>query len=400
MKKVNLFILFLLCFILIPFNAYALGITIPPDNQTWNNISFDLTSIPDTSSIVTHARNSGYNVLMFYNMTTEEYYLIEVKDYYSANTTNPYQVILYSDNDSLYSYRKNGNTVLGVNSTDSMHPYKWNSSLLNWTEFEETFWSSTSSYQTYSVVLSGFNLIAYEMNNPQYISGSEVITYRDWKIDYTNTYVINPAPRKLYFSSTGSLSALSGDSSGSETETGNVVVNVDFTATNTLLESIRTAVNTINSNLAAFKTSVENNISTIVSKLTTINTTISDMNSNLTSQANGIKTAISNHLTSLQTYLNVKYNELYNVIIYGDKDGEDDYEQEKLEIQSQQAKLDSINSRIADAPNSINNAAEGLGDYISTFTQFYESFTALNVAISSILYLSLAFIVIKKIIGR
>ena len=136
---------------------------------------------------------------------------------------------------------------------------------------------------------------------------------------------------------------------------------------------------------------------TLNAVLSSIGTTFkSDMQTEFTN----LKSNITNNFSGLQTYLTGKYNTLYNVIIYGDKNGDAAYQSEKLEIEEQQAKLNDINSKISEAPAAIDGAADNVSEYISTFTLMYNNFVGLNVAISSVLYFGLAFILIKKVIGR
>ena len=95
-----------------------------------------------------------------------------------------------------------------------------------------------------------------------------------------------------------------------------------------------------------------------------------------------------------------KFEMLYNVILYGDKNGAEAQQLEQMKMKQFQADLDSITARLDDAPSAINSNAADVSAEISVFTQFYEGITALNAALSSVLYFGLILIFIKKVVGR
>lgn len=94
------------------------------------------------------------------------------------------------------------------------------------------------------------------------------------------------------------------------------------------------------------------------------------------------------------------FETLYNVILYGDKNGAEAQQLEQMKMKQFQADLDSITARLDDAPSAINSNAADVSAEISVFTQFYEGITALNAALSSVLYFGLIVIFIKKVVGR
>lgn len=103
---------------------------------------------------------------------------------------------------------------------------------------------------------------------------------------------------------------------------------------------------------------------------------------------------------NLNIFLDEKFEGVYNVVMYGNPEGDDsdivEY-QNKLEGFNQD--FDSFNSSISSASGYIDSAGENCAAYIQNFASFY-SYAEQLAGIGAILTLGLALIFVSKVIGR
>ena len=184
-----------------------------------------------------------------------------------------------------------------------------------------------------------------------------------------------------------------------------------------LITVLSTKLDTVNSNLALINQDLTRNANN--EPATTLFKTLGDFYSSFNSFYNYFTndfvdmwgTAMSMIYEAMTTFynttfpafistMNTRFEELYNVIIYGDKRGGQAIENEKQQVEEFGEDLDEVSSHLDDASTVIDGASAGVTSYIQTFTDFYNGFTALNAGISAVFLFALVFIFVKKAIGR
>ena len=460
---------------------------------------------PDTSVMYIKSKQLNYNQFLFYNPSDNTYYYIAVEDH--STDTDAYQVLTNGNTFYAIIAKLGGMTTYQYNRSYAYYSYNPDNNS-DWVGSYESNHSGAVSYDT-----SGWLLISFDVINHFYddVTGNEHLLSR---------YRYSDSPFNLsYISDVSSIYSWNNDgtiNTGSDepSEPGSV----DLTATNNLisslgdklddlsdkvilgnsvLSSISTKVNTIQSDLAAVKSSVAtiatsvseggyiaSRINTIQSDIAAIKTNTGNLNSTLgdSGYIGSRVNTISDNLTQLITVLitkldliisnlslinedltrptnsepvttlfktlgdfyssfnsfctymtndfidmwvagissildamttfynttfpafistmNTRFEELYNVIIYGDKNGGQAIQNEKQQVEEFSADLNEVSTHLDDASTVIDGASAGVASYIQTFTDFYNGFTALNAGLSAVFLFALVFIFVKKAIGR
>jgi len=221
------------------------------------------------------------------------------------------------------------------------------------------------------------NSVTYTVTNDSTYSGTEGYIYANF-FDSTGEYMSNDS---------------NNNSSGQDGSGNTVIVNVDTSGIESLLSGIQTKVNSIQSDVAAIKNSFNVNLSSIRQAILGVTSSIDNNFGDLENQ-------LFDQFDDLTAYFNGKYETLYNVILYGDKNGQAAVQEEQMKLAEFEDNLDGINDNVSSAADSLNSAGAGVADYVSTFTQFYEGIAALNYGFSAIMLFGLAFMFVKKLIGR
>lgn len=416
-------VLITLCFlsvILVPSTAYSFSYT--------NDLSPDFNdTLPSTTTIVNNANIDHKNAYLFWDINSAVYYLVVCTNF---NSNYNFQALYNPSNQRLYANRFYGPEIPG-----NMTAYRYNPSMDNdWTQITLP---SDVSYQVYFDTTNMY-LYAFFAYTPMHdtTTNEEIFVYSD---NGTNVSTTNPFTSRYRFNrETFELSESTVNSGeDDENDSVNVTVNIDLSDTNSILSSIENKVTFIRT----YVSDIRDNLNSISSKINSINTTLSNLysyfvNSDNDSSGKGIYyllqelldeiaeynykiqraigTTNSNnntvliHINGIKdwlqndfiTYFNGKYQTLYNILLYGNPNGREQYVAEQLDLTETQSDFDDLTDRLDSVPAAINSSADNISSYISTFTSFYEGFAALNIGVSALLYFALAVILIKKIIGR
>lgn len=127
--------------------------------------------------------------------------------------------------------------------------------------------------------------------------------------------------------------------------------------------------------------------------------TLSSFRDSVINEFTSLKTQITNLFTSLQNQLDERFNETYNVIMYGNKEGTYEHPELQNKLSEYDSNLESINTNISSASSSITSAGDNVASYISGFTELYTGLTNV-VGFGAIITFGLAIIFVKKVIGR
>lgn len=180
----------------------------------------------------------------------------------------------------------------------------------------------------------------------------------------------------------------------------NSTLSSNLSSINSSLKDIKTYYSGISSSLST----IADYFPDILQELVNVNSNIISFKETVVTEFTNLKLHITDEFTLLKNYItsyfDVKFTELYNVIMYCNKDGVYEREEYQEKLSDYSAQMDDVNVKISSASDVIGSSSEGVVSYISTFTQFYEGIFALNFGLSGILTFALAVIFVKKVIGR
>lgn len=351
MKKLKIsIIVFILCIsVFVPFNALATDF----GSFCSDTVDYPTDDIPAFSSLI--SSNTALNCLVYNDLDDCFYFVV-------TNSISNVSIINAQFHVSFYVYPTSRCTV-----------YKYDPSNGN----------SWVSYKTGSKDFSTLNLDCFGVSSNfpfKFLYCSADFTYTDDTYSYTVTSNQNNVGSSYIYANYFDPSGIyldndpNASSSGSGSDSGNVSVNVDFTQTNNILTSIFNKLDTVNTNLVSFKSDVS-------TKLSTINT------------------SITNGFTGMQTYLTGKFTTLYNILLYGSEQGNQQLVEQEMQLAQLETDFDSINGNVSNVSTLINDAGDDVADYITTFTQFYNGMAAIS-GLAAILSFGLIIILVKKVIGR
>lgn len=343
MKKLRSFILALILVLLIPVNVYATDY----GSYCSNTIEYPTDDVPQFSSYVSLSR-----CLIWFNGVDSCFYMMTVQP---ASSSWSFSNVT-ANNNELYCNASRTTSIL----------YKYDPS-------DSFMWQQVSTANgglSLGVISSNKKIkFLYTNRDITFVSGSNFTITNNESSAVDDSWIY----ANFFDPADGSYVGDENNSSGNGSGSGNSV-NVDLSQTNGILSQISSKLDTINSNITAFK-------SDVATKLTTINSTITA------------------NFSNLQIFLTGKYQTLYNVIIYGSEEGEEAIEEQEMQLNELSSDLDDINTSVSGASDFINNAGNDVAAYISTFTEFYNGMAALN-GLTAVLSFGLVVIVIKKSIGR
>lgn len=366
-----------------PFSAYA---------TDYGDYCSDSLIYP-TANLPTFSDSDARYIVLIYNSNDDTFYLLV---FYTFNSVITFDYLSVGSNDYLEA------TFRGELQTYSYNP----TNNQNWNYIDRWRPSSVST-QNLLIPLSTVNKFKFLYTSTDVVFRANLVSgFTDYTVTNSNSNLGSTDIYANYFNLiTGAYNdndpAFSGGGGGSDPDE----PLVDLTQTNSILTMIYNKLDDVADDVADIKTAlaslttINSNVSDIKTLLTNIRTDLSTINTSIATAATSIVNSVSNGFSGLQTFLTGKYEVLYNVILYGNKEGvieEDNYEN----LEHMEQGLNDVTQNMVDAESIVNSGGNSVAAYVQTFSDFYTNLVALNYGLSGILVFGLAVIFIKKVIGR
>ena len=378
MKKIAKIITFVVSLALclsVPATAFA-------DLSVNNNYSFSLLDAENkalykdvlnenANAIIKQAYQNNKTVMIFYNTADSKYYLF------------------YYYYDSSYDIFYGGAGLSNISGQ--------NCAAYTWTKHDDkltqvTDWTSESRFGW----LSGYIFLAY--SPAIHRNDTSYMTVYQWKYSGNQTFKYDNLQFCYTMSAAGLDEKWSGEGSSSGGGSGSSGTTVDLTGTNNILKQIQATVTSIETYCANLKSTVAQGFENVISA---ISSGVANLSGTITGTGNYIVTAVNDNFTNLRTYLDDKYDRLYNCIMYGNQEGDDSQVKEYENKMGQTiTDINGFNGDINAAAGYVESSGAEVADNITAFTTVYNGMTTVFTGLGAIITFALVVYFVLKVVGR
>ena len=378
MKKIAKIITFVVSLALclsIPATAFA-------DMTVNNNYSFSLLDAENkalykevlnenANAIIKQAYQNNKSIMIFYNTADSKYYLF----YYYYN----------SSYDIFY-----GGAGLSNISGQNCAVYTWSKHDDELTQV--TDWTSESRFGWFS----GYIFLAY--SPAIHRNDNSYMTVYQWKYSGDQTYKHDNLKFYYTMSAAGLDEKWTDDGSSSGGSSGSSGTTVDLTGTNNILKQIQATVTSIETYCASLKSTVAQGFENVIAA---ISSGVANLSGTITGTGNYIVTSVNDNFTNLKTYLDDKYDRLYNCIMYGNQEGDDSQVKEYENKMGQTiTDINGFNGDINAAAGYVESSGAEVADNITAFTTVYNGMTTVFTGLGAIITFALVVYFVLKVVGR
>lgn len=378
MKKIAKIITFVVSLALclsIPATAFA-------DMTVNNNYSFSLLDAENkalykevlndnANAIIKQAYQNNKSIMIFYNTADSKYYLF----YYYYN----------SSYDIFY-----GGAGLSNISGQNCAAYTWSKHDDELTQV--TDWTSESRFGWFS----GYIFLAY--SPAIHRNDTSYMTVYQWKYSGDQTYKHDNLQFYYTMSAAGLDEKWTDEGSSSGGSSGGSGTTVDLTGTNNILKQIQATVTSIETYCASLKSTVAQGFENVISA---ISSGVANLSGTITGTGNYIVTSVNDNFTNLKTYLDDKYDRLYNCIMYGNQEGDDSQVKEYENKMGQTiTDINGFNGDINAAAGYVESSGAEVADNITAFTTVYNGMTTVFTGLGAIITFALVVYFVLKVVGR
>lgn len=378
MKKIAKIITFVVSLALclsIPATAFA-------DLSVNNNYAFSLLDAENkalykevlnenSNAIIKQAYQNNKTVMIFYNTSDSKYYLF------------------YYYYDSSYDIFYGGAGLSNI-SGQSCAAYTWSKHDDELTQV--TDWTSESRFGW----LSGYIFLAY--SPALHRNDTSYMTVYQWKYSGNQTFKYDNLQFCYTMSANGLDEKWTGDSSSGGDSSGGSGTTVDLTGTNNILKQIQATVSSIETYCSSLKSTVAQGFENVISA---ISSGVANLSGTITGTGNYIATAVNDNFTNLKTYLDDKYDRLYNCIMYGNQEGDDSQVKEYENKMGQTiTDINGFNGDINAAAGYVESSGAEVADNITAFTTVYNGMTTVFTGLGAIITFALVVYFVLKVVGR